>query len=56
MIQHSLSPSKIQNMKTITINQKKITVKQIIGEGQEAVVYKLSPTEVVKIYRQPNDP
>jgi tRNA A-37 threonylcarbamoyl transferase component Bud32 len=43
-------------MRRIYINGQLTTVKQIIGEGQEAVVYRLSPTEVAKIYRQPDDP
>ena len=43
-------------MKTIYINNRPTVVKTIIGEGQEAVVYKLSPTTVVKVYRQPDDP
>lgn len=43
-------------MKTVYIKGQQVQLKQIIGEGQEAVVYRLNPTLVVKIYRQPNDP
>ena len=43
-------------MKRLFCNGQPLQYKTIIGEGQEAVVYRLSPTLVAKIYRQPDDP
>lgn len=43
-------------MKRLFCNGQPIQCKISIGEGQEAVVYRLTPSLVAKIYRQPDDP
>jgi hypothetical protein len=43
-------------MKRLFCNGQPLQCKNSIGEGQEAVVYRLSPLLVAKIYRQPDDP